>query len=238
MAAYFKRENNLFMLLGAVLAVLLTVPFYRNWLPAQEFYIKAFYLALPAFGGVAVGRIFSGWWANRKIRRMEEILYEQNDPERFIREFSPLVERVPRQTIEYVSGRAKLAYAFEALGNFEESLILMEELRPEELRLHSLAACALLANQRARVYLLLEDTKKAEEQINCLREIREEAVRRAPTLAARIADCIRLAEVWLGFLKGESCETGYIEEEIQLAKNEIHKEEMKALLERMKKTSP
>lgn len=234
MVAYFKRQNNLFMLLGAVVMLLMSVPFYRIWLPEQEFYVRAFFLALPAFTGVIFGRLCASLWANRKLRQMDRLLYEKADPQAFIREFGPLVKRAPGQTIEYVNGQIKLAYAYEAMGQFEKGLELMKNLRPEELRLHVLTASSLLVNQKARLYLLQENLRGAEEQLENLRKLQEAALGRVPALASSLEDCIRLAEVWLEFLRGKSCHEDYIVEEMNLAKNVIHKGEMQLLLAKMK----
>lgn len=234
MVAYFKRQNNLFMLFGAVAMLLMSVPFYKSWLPGQEFYVRTFFLALPAFTGVIIGRLCASLWANRKLRQMDRLLYEKADPQEFIREFGPLVKGAPRQTVEYVNGQIKLAYAYEAMGQFEKGLELMKDLKPEELRLHVLTARSLMVNQKARLYLLLEDMGKAEEQLEKLRELQEEALGRVPALASSLKECIRLAEVWLEFLKEKSCNENYIVEEMNLAKNVIHKGEMQLLLARMK----
>ena len=234
MVAYFKRQSNLFMLAGAVLTVLALMPFYRGWLSGQEFYMKAFYVALPAFVGVIIGRILASRWANRKLQRLDEMLYQQADTESFVRAFIPLVERAPKETAEYVNGRIKLAYAFEAEGEFEKSLELLDGLKPEELKIHSLAVSALLANQKMRDYLLMEAAGNAGLQLVSMKALQETASGRAPALATNLKECIRLAEVWLGFLEGMSCDSAYIAEEMKLAKNVIHKSEMQLLLAKMR----
>lgn len=234
MVAYFKRQNNRFMLFGAVVMLLMSAPFYKIWLPGQEFYVRAFFLALPAFAGVILGRLWASLWANRKLRQMDRLLYEKADPQAFIREFGPLVKRAPRQTIEYVNGQIKLAYAYEAMGQLEKGLELMKALKPEELRLHVLTASALMANQKARLYLLLEDLWGAEEQLENLRKLQQASLGRVPALVSSLKDCIRLTEVWLEFLQEKSCHEDYIVEEMNLAKNVIHKSEMQLLLAKMK----
>lgn len=234
MVAYFRRQNQLFMLGGAVVVLLALAPFYRSWLPEQVFYARAFYVAIPAFAGGIAGRIGAAQWANRKLRKLDEILYRKVNPKLFIREFAPLVEKTPTQTAEYVNGRIKLAYAYEAMGEFEKSLEMVRDLKPEELPLHVLSTKALLANQLVRVYLLQGDVWGAEEQLEKMKKIQDTASARAPALASNLRLCIRLAEVWLGFLQGKSCEEEYITEEMNLAKNAIHKSEMRLLLAKMK----
>ena len=236
MIAYFKRQSNLFMVLGAGLMVLILMPVYVSWLPKQEFYMRAFYLVLPAFFGVIIGRLFAAWWSNRKIREMDGLLYEKNDPEAFLRVFAPLAERVPHETIEYINGRLKLAYAYEGLGQYKNSLQMMDGLKPLELRLHALAAASLLANQQTRIHLLMEDTEKAGKGLSQLRELKTTAEGRVPVLAKNLEDCIHLADVWLGFLKGESCDIDYIKEERDLAKNAIHRKEMEDLISKMQES--
>ncbi len=233
MIAYFKRQSNLFMALGAGLMLLMLMPVYISWLPKQEFYMRAFYVAIPAFLGVIIGRIFAAWWSNRRLGQLDRLLYEKNEPEAFIKAFAPLTQQVPHQTIEYINGRLKLAYAYEGLGQYKNSLRMMGGLKPLELKLHALAAASLLTNQRTRVRLLMEDLEKAEEGLAQLRELKMTAENRVPALAGNLGECIRLAEVWLGFLKGESCDIDYIKEERDLAKNAIHRKEMEDLLFKM-----
>lgn len=234
MIAYFRRQNNLFMILGAVGVLLLLTPFYRQWLLKQEFYMKAFYVALPAFLGVIAGRVCASLWANGRLRQIDEILYGKGEPETFIRVFEPLVKRAPANTIEYVNGRVKLAYAYEAMGLFDKSLEELCGVKPEGLQLHGLAAMALVANQRARTYLLMGDTGKAGACLQELKELQKTAERRALALAANLKECVRLAQVWLEFLLGEGCDEDYIAEEMELARHEIHRSEMGLLLARMR----
>lgn len=234
MVAYFKLQNNLFMAAGAAIGFLIAALGYGG-IRAGASYADVFVIALFVFVGVVVGRIFAGFWAKRKLARMSALLYQEGKPEEFLARFTPVVEKTPRQTVEYVDGRVKLAYAWEALGDFEKGLAMLKGLEPENLRLHSLVGTALVENQRMRLYLLMEDLEKAAAQLERLRELREETVGRSSTLAQNLGQCVRLAENWLGFLKGEEWDTAYIREEASLAANPVHKAEMLLLLARMER---
>lgn len=232
--AYFRQQNKCFLAAGAIAALLLVLPLYKNWLPQQEFYMKAFYLTVPVFAGIAVGRIFSGWWAGKRLSRIESVLYNELEPERFIRIFLPLVERAPKETAEYVSGRVKLAYAYGFLGDFEESRKQMDSLQLEKLQLHALAAASLLANQMVKISLWSEDGETAEKYMEVLKNLRDTASGRAKTLAESLKNCIRLNEVWINFVKGEAFDEAYVEEEMKLAVNRAYRSEMQLLLGKMK----
>ncbi len=233
MVAYFKLQNNLFMAGGGVLGFLLALLNYED-LSARGTYATVFFIAMYVFVGVIVGRVASSFFANRRVKSMTALLYQQGKPAEFLEKFEPLSDKVPDNVVEYVDAKNKVAYAYEALGEFEKGLAVVDALKPEELKLHSLAGTSLTENQRMRFYLLSEDIGKAETQLARLKELKEEAEGRANTLANNLKECVRLAENWLNFLKNETYDTAYIEEEIQYAGNRIHKSEMQLLLARMR----
>lgn len=232
--AYFKQQNKWFLAAGAAAALLLVFPLYKNWLPQQEFYMKAFYLAVPVFAGIAVGRVFSGWWAGKRLSRMDSVLYHELNPKGFIESFLPRVEGTPKETAEYVNGRVKLAYAYGLLGDFEESRKQMEGLHPENLHLHALAAASLMANQMVKTSLWSDDRETAENYMEILKSLRDAASERAKTLAESLKNCIRLNEVWIDFVSGKSIDDSYVEEEMNLAVNRAYRTEMQLLLGKMK----
>lgn len=229
MVAYFKRQNNLFMLAGALLG-LLAAWLARNGVIKDAGFAKPFMIALIVIIGIVAGRIFASLWASRKLKALNALLYGKAQPEEFIRRFSPIVERTPKETVEYVDGCCKLAYAYEALGEFEKGLNALKGLKPEQLKLHSLAGTALVTNQRARLYLMTEDTENVKPELTKLAGLESEAAMRAPSLAAGLKDCVKLCQTWLSFLEGGALDCDYIKEEISLAKNLIHKNEMRLLL--------
>lgn len=238
MVAYFKFQNNLFMAAGAALGAVLTVVLQKDWL-MQQTYMKLFYVVIDMFIGIIIGRILSSFYANKRIHDIDALLYQRSDPEAFMKAFAPLVKRVPVETIEYINGRYKLAYACEAMGRFEEGLALIQDLRPDQLKLHSLAASSLIANQILRFSLLMENRELAVKQLQKLAELQDTAQGRVPALVKSIEECIHLGRIWLGYLNGERTDDDYIREEIRLAKNAIHKGEMLLLLAQMKReTNP
>ena len=79
----------------------------------------------------------------------------------------------------------------------------------------------------------MEDAKNPKEQLESLKELQNAAAGRVPALVSGLGDCICLAKVWLEFLQGKVCDEDYIIEEINLAKNGIHKSEMQLLLAKM-----
>lgn len=230
MVAYFKRQNNLFMLAGACLGAFAAWLAQVNGMMEYAGGIRQFAIAISIVAGIVLGRLLSAFWANRRLKALYALLYEKVQPEEFVRQFSPIVGRVPKTTVEYVDGKNKLSYAYEALGEFENSLKVLEGLEPEQLKLHSLAGTALVANQRARLYLLMEDVENAKTELAKLTELEEEAARRAPSLAANLKECVKLCSTWLSLLTGGELDCDYVKEEISLAKNVIYKNEMRLLL--------
>ena len=201
-----------------------------SFLPLSSGFPRAFLIAMVIFVGAVAGRIIASVWAGKKISSITSLLYQKADPEDFIQKFNPILEHTPSNTIEYVDGTIKMAYACEALGRFDEGLKLLEKLKPGELHLHALAGTALTENQKLRLYLLKEDTEAARTQIDTLQGLWETATGRAPSLASNVKECIRLAENWLNALTGQPVDQAYLEEEIKLAGNDIHRSEMQLLL--------
>lgn len=230
MVAYFKFQNNVLMAVGAAAGLLTALFCYDGFIRPQADYSRAFFVAIAIFAGIVCGRILSAVMAKRRLAKMDELLYRKLQPAWFLEKFGDILRRVPKTTVEYVDGMNKMAYAHEALGNFEEGLALLEDLRPEELKLHALAAGAVTANQRARLYLLLEEPERAEGELERLRELKDMADHRAPQLSKNLGECIRLGENWLRVIRGEEADEDYLEEEIKLARNIIHKNEIRLVL--------
>lgn len=239
MVAYFKVQNNLFMAAGALLGLTAAAVCYRGLIEPAAGYTSLFVAALMVFAGVVAGRLLSVRQAGRRLKGYLKILYQEGDGERFLREFSPVVEHTPAHTAEYVDGVHHLAYAWEALGEYDRGLALLEGLEPEKLKLHRLASCAVVENQKMRLHLLREDIAAAEEALKRLRALKEEAQGRAPAVEKGVEGCIRLGEIWLRAASGEVCFTqedrDYIREERDLAGNPVHRREMEGLLSKLEK---
>ncbi len=237
MVAYFKLQNNLFMAAGAAVGLIFAAACYRSLIVPSAGYTGVFIVGLFAFVGVILGRVLACKWANRKLARLHGILYEEGNPKDFLDVFGPVVKKVPSGTIEYVDGMRHLAYAWEALGEYDRALDLLGRVHPESLRLHALVGIALVENQKLRLYLLKKETESAKTQLKALNELQNTAATRAPSLGANLKECIRLADIWLRALDGkagfEQEDRTYIEEEISLAKNQFHRKEMEQLLAQM-----
>lgn len=236
MVAYFKVQNNLFMAAGALAGCGAALLCSDRILQTVPGYMTAFVTALFIFAGVVAGRILSFLWASGTLKTVHEILYVKEDPEGFLRKFAPMVERVPQNTIEYVDGVCRLAFAWEALGEYDRGLEILRDVKPENLRLHRLIGTSLVANQRLRLFLLKKEEEQAERVIRQMEELKEVASSRAPAICANLEQCLRLARIWLSAQKGEKPEEeelDYIREEIALAGNPIHRKEMEQLLEQM-----
>lgn len=238
MVAYFKLQNNIFMAAGAALGLIIAAACYQSLLAPNVGYTGVFIVGLFAFVGVILGRVLASAWANRRLARLRGILYEEGDPQRFLDQFGPLVTRVPIGTIEYVDGMRHLAYAWEALGEYDKALELLGRIQPEKLKLHALVGRALVENQKLRLYLLKKEAESARSQLKTVNELQNIAAARAPSVGANLRECIRLASIWLRTLdenpRFEPEDRTYIEEEISLAKNPFHKKEMEQLLALMK----
>ncbi len=231
MVAYFKLQNNLFMAVGAAAGLLAGYLSYGEKITGNI--AIGFLLLLPALVGLVVGRLASAWWSNRRLAAIYALLYQKGDADGFLAVFEPKVAKVPKTIIEYVDGMNRIAYAYEAKGEYEKALEILNGLKPEELRLHAIVATAATMSQKVRLYLLMEKKEQAEEAMKDLRELKETAVRRVPAAGANLEQCLHLYDSWLNLLNGETCDLEYIREEARLANNPIHKKEMEELLKKV-----
>ncbi len=204
----------------------------QAWLVSQAGYIRGFLAILAVFMGAVAGRLVSAFLATRRIARITALLYQEGQPELFMEKFAGILAKTPKGTAEYVDGSNKMAYALEALGEFDRAMEIVDGLRPEQLRLHSLSCQALTANQRLRLYLLKGERSLAGEELVLMAGLWQQAKCRAPVLAANLKECVWLGENWLKILMGQKADEQYLRQEIALAKNRIHKGEMLALLGR------
>ena len=230
MVAYFRLQNNLFMAAGAALGALIAVAVVAGGLYSGTMALVPFLVGMCAIAGVVLGRLFASAWAGRKLNRIKSILYTDNDPAGFLEVFLPIARKVPVQTVEHVDAKTRIAYAYEILGEFDKGLDAMADLKPEGLRVHSMQGTALMVNQRMRLQLLKGDAEAARREIDRLTELQAAADALAPTLGKQIAECVKLGTAWLHILQDEDADLAYIREEIELAKNKMHRAEMLWLL--------
>lgn len=232
MVAYFKLQNNLFMALGAAAGLLAALLSMSSLMQSEMLFLKLFMIMLFVLIGVVLGRLLSSIWANKRLRELNHLLYQRCDPAAFLEKFVPIAAKVPVTTAEHVDAQTKIAFAHEALGQLDQGLEALKDLKPQELKLHALQCTALTANQMLRLYLLKEDCEAAAEKLKELEQVQETASVRAPTLGRNLAECIRLGQNWLNVLQDEECDLDYLREEITLSQNRIHKSEMQLLLGR------
>ena len=229
MVAYFRFQHNIILLLGAAAGLLTALSGAVIDVNSQPGYLRMFLYAMFLFVGVIIARIVSAYLANRKLRKLNQILYVDGDPERYIRLMQPLVEKVPQNTIEYVDGCNKLAFAYEAGKEYKKALDMIHNLKPEQLKLHALTGSAATLNQRLRLRLLMGDREGARSDLDIMRELCGTARSRAPVLASNLEHCIQLYSIWLNHLMGITQEADYVKEEMELATNPIYKAEMREL---------
>ena len=230
MVAYFKRYNNLAMILGGILGAVAALLLWKPVISRQPAIARTLLIALPIFFGIVLGRIIVSRWATAKIGKITNLLYVDGDPEAFIAAFTPILEQTPKQTVEYIDGRVKLAFACEAQGEFDRGLDYLKDLNPDALKMHSLPASAILGNQKIRLLLWKEELEQAQEEMEKLSALRELAMYRAKTLSSQLDHVLDLFQEWYKILSGGVARESYLREEIELAKNRIHRSEMELLL--------
>ena len=217
------------MFTGLLLGLFAAYLSYRSFLYSQSAVIRVSFVAMLALIGILFGRIVAFRLAARKLAALTAILYTQCDPQAFIEVFEPILRKTPTDNIAYFDGEVKLSFAYEALGNFDRALEILVSANPSLLKMHSLHARAMTANQRLRVCLLQADVEGSEEALEALSGIEEEAASRARMLASQLHACTELARIWLSFLKGEDVDSDYVRDEAELSKNSIYRAEMELL---------
>lgn len=233
MVVYFRKMNNLFMLLGGIAGAALGFCALKGKILVSGDISRIFFFVIFLIAGVVAGRAAAAFTANKRLRDIYAVLYRDCDPARFIVQFGPLLETVPKNMAEYMDGCCRLSFAHEALGEFEGAYAMISDLKPEELRLHALTTTSLLTNQKTNLRVLMGDAEGARALMDDLTALKESASKRAATLAQNLGECIRLHSTRLDAMAGSAdTDTGYLEEEINAATNLIHKKEMQLELAR------
>ncbi|MDD3369521.1 MAG: hypothetical protein PHP50_11680 [Lachnospiraceae bacterium] len=233
MVAYFKLQHNLILISGAFIGIAVALSGLVIDIHGESGYLRMFYYAIFLFTGVVIARIMSSQLANRRLKSLYKTLYTDGDAQKFIEHFTPIVNKVPENSIEYIDGCNKIAFAYEALGEYQKALDLTDSLEPEKLKLHVLTGSATTLIQKLRLELLLKDKESAGITYEKAVELSAVAKDRAPKLSENIVQCLKAYQIWLKHLYGNDDEYEYIREEYECASNAIYRSEMKTLYEEM-----
>ena len=233
MVAYFRRQTLICMVFGAFLGGFSAFFLLNDYLSAQGPVMRVAVTGLLLLLGVVLGRFVALRLAVRKLAALTALLYSQCNPDAFIEKFSKILSSTPKDNIAFFDGCVKMSFAYEAKGDFENAAMVFAGADPSTLKMHSLHASTMIANQLMRVYLLAGDVVNAESRLNRLKELEEDANTRAKMLASQIHACVELGSRWLAFLNGEETDIDYIKEEAELAKNNIYRAEMEILYANM-----
>lgn len=227
MIVYFKRLANLLMAVGGIVGGALGLLYFQGHILDNADKTTIFWWSLWIIAGILIGRVIGARMASRKLMDIQSILYKDNDPKRFLERFAPLNERIPHELAEYCNGQNSISFAHEALGEFDQAMEDIKELKPELLKMHALTTSSLIVNQKTNLQILRRDYEAAVYQLDDLKHLKELSDKRAKMLAANLEQQIKLHEIRIAMAKGElNADVSYIEEEIRLSTNLIHKKEM------------
>ena len=220
MIGFFRKKSFLLIFLGTVIGALVGLYLNRG----------LFSVVLSIGMGMVVGYYVSIYLANKQVDQWNKILFQQGDPEKFIEIFMPVLEKTPKESLEYVDGHNKIAYAWEAQGEFDKALECLAGLRPEKLRGSAMDGLITTYSNRVRIQLLREDIPGAETALEAMREATELAMLKNKRLGNAGRHYVRLYENWLLVLKEEISDDDFIAEEIKLSGNRIRNSELQLVL--------
>lgn len=221
MVGYFRKHNICMILLGTLAGILAGLLMEKG-IPTVVF--------LGVLGG-GLGRLACGIWANKRLTKWNAILFSHGEPEKFLEIFTPVLERTPKNTPEYVDGCNKAAYAWEALGQFDRAWDILRATEPEKLKGKAgINARMTTYSNRTRVRLLQKDSEGAAQALAALRTVSDAAMLKDKQLGHAGRHYVRLYENWLLILSGEEADEAFIEEEIKLSGNRIRNSELLLLL--------
>lgn len=227
MIVYFKKVSNLIMIFGGVLGGIAAWFYLHGELLSTEHPTNVFIFALWIFAGIILFRVVASVYATHKLKELQAELYKDCNPQGFLEHFEALNAGIPHNLAEYAHGQNNISFAREALGDFDGAMDAIKDLKPQELRIHSLTTTALIVNQKANLQILRKDFEAALFQIEDLYRIKEVAEKRAKMLANNLGQVIRLQEARIAAAKGvENTDIAYLEEEEKLSTNLIHKKEI------------
>ena len=183
-------------------------------------------LALISLLGLGAAQYYSIYRMNQALALLNRDL----KPEEFLAAFTPVAARWKKGTIQEIMAWVYVSSGQLAAGRSSQAMDTLKALKPEELKNRRYAAHGLVFNQ---MFQCLHQEKDAEGEEQILMKIRDLSVQmegRQPALAAHLKNNARLFEEYVNLDAGREVDCLYLEEEIRLSANALHRNQVHMVL--------
>lgn len=180
-----------------------------------------------------VGVVGFGIAQFRSMRLMNQalaLLNQELEPARFLHAFTPAAARCRKDTIQGVMAWVYVSAGYMAQGDAEKALGVLDGLHPEQMKSRGLAAEGLVLNQKFQCQYALGDTEGAARTLERLGELAREMAKRQPSAAKNLSYNVHLFGEYLRFAGEGEADTAYLEEEIRLSANRLHRQQVRMVL--------
>lgn len=177
-----------------------------------------------------VGFGIAQFYSMRLMNQALALLNQELEPDRFLEAFTPAAARCRKDTIQGIMTWVYVSAGYMAKGDTEKALSVLDGLHPEQMKSRGLAAEGLVLNQKFQCQYALGDLEGAGQTLQRLRELAQEMARRQPAAAKNLSYNVHLFGEYLRFAREGEADTAYLEEEIRLSANRLHRQQVRMVL--------
>lgn len=201
------------------------------WVRDQGYalYIPAIASALVAAIGLLTAQLLGNLVANHMTTRMLGLLHMELDPKAFLDKFSPVPDRLKRDSRSYVIATSYLADGYAANGEFQKAVNTLHPVFSDPDGADP-ALKGLYYNNLSSYYLGMEDIDQAQKTMTALEEVINGSRLTKPELSKNLADNLRLFENRRNGLLGQSVEQDWLEAVLQRAQYKLRRLEILQIL--------
>ena len=224
------RKSRLSLVISAVVIAALScaIVLYDKGKPVYVPILSVFLIILI---GSLAAILLANNVASAENQRLLGILHIDLDPQRFIREYSPVPARAfagPSRILAL----ANLADGYAAAGDFAKALETLQAPGNECKEKDRLSLSCLYASSRCRYTILSGDAAGAEKCMSALANAISEASRTLPALSKNMKDTMSLWRILLNDIEDKDVSADYVSREISGAGYNIMRLELQWVLAR------
>ena len=215
---------------GAMAAGAVAMAVYCIWGNEPALVVRIMYglliLAMSSLLGLGAAQYVSIYRMNRTLA----VLHQELRPEEFLAAFTPVAKRCKKGTVQEIMAWVYVSSGQLAAGRAGEALDTLKALRPERLKNRSQAASGLVLNQMFQCLHWEKDVEGEERVLAQIKELAAQMAGRQPALASHLKNNARLYEEYLNLDAGRDVDCSYLEEEIRLSSNALHRNQVRLIL--------
>lgn len=220
-----QAARAVILILAVLLAVLVS---YRDrYLPI---YIPVIAVVLILAIGYMSGTVLGNYIAERCNQKKLALLHVDLNPERFVREYSPVPGHLPEKSSGYAIASAYLADGYCAMGQWDTALQTLCDTFTDKDGRENLSLKCLYFHNRCNYELQKGAVAAASADLHKLQEAIVQARKTNPGLAQNMENKQHIFRCWLDYYEGRAVDTAYLKQQFDQSRFQILKLEIALLL--------